>query len=254
MTYDGVLVGDLIKRDTDLDGVPDWEESLYGTDINKKDSNDDGIPDNAEIANKKTIEGTDEENLTETEKFSREFMATAVALSQTGGVDQDTADKLSDSLIAKMQDSVVRKIYLISDIKITEENSLKTFSTYNNELSSIFTKYQMKTSVLEILQEFIGDGENENAEALKKLDPVIKQTDTIIKVLVSTTTPQSLSQLHLELVNALERLLENLTDISLFDVDPIMSIGAISKYEENTTSLENAVLKLGAELKKKLGN
>lgn len=254
LSYEGVLVWDLVKKDTDLDGIPDWEERLYGTDINKKDTNDDGVPDSQEIEQRRILEDGDDKNLTETEKFSREFFATAAALSQTGAMDDEAVEKLNTSLLEKIQSPEVRKTYLLSDLKTTEDTSLKTFTTYNSALISIFIKYQAKESVAEILEEFIGDGESENVAALARLDPIIKQTNTIISGMLAVKTPQALAQEHLDIVNALEKLSENLSDIKLYDTDPILSMGGISAYEENSASLESAIIKLGDELNKKLKN
>jgi flagellar basal body-associated protein FliL len=35
LTYDNEIVGNLVNRDTDGDGIPDWEEGLWGTDPTK---------------------------------------------------------------------------------------------------------------------------------------------------------------------------------------------------------------------------
>ena len=51
----GLTVGNvdenLIKKDTDKDGVPDWEEKLRGLDPNNPDTNNNGISDLEEIYN-----------------------------------------------------------------------------------------------------------------------------------------------------------------------------------------------------------
>ena len=39
-----------LKKDTDGDGVMDWEERLYKTDINLKDTDGDGLEDGVEVA------------------------------------------------------------------------------------------------------------------------------------------------------------------------------------------------------------
>ncbi|KKR84482.1 MAG: LamG domain protein jellyroll fold domain protein [Candidatus Nomurabacteria bacterium GW2011_GWA2_40_97] len=49
LSYGDAILEDLVNKDTDLDGVYDWEESLWGTDPTKKDTDDDGVLDNLEI-------------------------------------------------------------------------------------------------------------------------------------------------------------------------------------------------------------
>ncbi len=43
LAYKNQILGDLINRDSDGDQVPDWEESLWGTDPNKKDTDGNGV-------------------------------------------------------------------------------------------------------------------------------------------------------------------------------------------------------------------
>lgn len=59
------------KIDSDLDGLEDWEEILYGTDINNKDTDSDGTDDNKEIE-----EGRDPKikNTAEPEQKPNDFM------------------------------------------------------------------------------------------------------------------------------------------------------------------------------------
>ena len=38
LTYNNATIGDLVNRDTDGDGMPDWEENLWGTDPTKKET------------------------------------------------------------------------------------------------------------------------------------------------------------------------------------------------------------------------
>ncbi len=116
LVYNNETVGDLISTDTDGDGVLDWEESLWGTDPTKKDTSGNGLGDAAEIEKMKQATGKStlglaqsEENLTETDKFSRELFTTIVALNQTGGLDQNTVDKLSSSLIQQIQNPAIKK-------------------------------------------------------------------------------------------------------------------------------------------------
>ena len=124
LAYGELTVGDLINRDTDGDGALDWEEGLYGTDLNKKDTNDDGILDSAEIAKLKSetmlsSENTnaEPENLTQTDKFARELFSTIATLNQAGQIDQATIDKLSSSLTEQIQ-NLLNILFLISFLSL----------------------------------------------------------------------------------------------------------------------------------------
>lgn len=256
-----IILQDLINRDTDGDGVLDWEESLWGTDPTKKDTDDDGILDGVEIARLKSesvaskeSNSTEEENLTKTDEFSRELFSTIATLNQAGEIDQATIDKLGSSLAEQIQNATPRKVFMSSDIKIINSNTNTDFLNYNSSLNQIYARYPMKTGAVAILQEFVNGDESTSSDTLSKLSPIIEQTGKIINELLKTSVPSELTQLHLDFINGLERVMENLSDLQLFDNDPIVAMGAISKYEENVATLDSAIEKLVNIIGKKLNN
>lgn len=270
LTYNKEIIGNLVNRDIDKDGVLDWEEGLWGTDPTKKDTNDDGVPDNVEIEKlKQQTEQNQQggplldllensENLTETDKFSRELFATVATLNQTGQMDQATIDKLSDSLAEHIQNTPPKKVFVISDIKIIKDDPSSTsgqaIKNYNDTIDNIYQKYPIKKGVIAILQEFSADENDVDISILSELDPVIEQMTQILDAIVKTNVPQTLSALHLDLTNGFQRLLENISDIKLYDTDAIVALSAISQYEKNAATLETTLNDLGSAIEQKLNN
>lgn len=86
LVYQSTTIGELVNKDTDGDGIPDWEEKLWGTDPTKKETTP-GIPDGLAIQKLKAAQGINEttssgpENLTHTDEFSRELFSTIAAAS-----------------------------------------------------------------------------------------------------------------------------------------------------------------------------
>ncbi|OGI63209.1 hypothetical protein A2818_00175 [Candidatus Nomurabacteria bacterium RIFCSPHIGHO2_01_FULL_40_12] len=262
LTYKNEVLENLVNKDTDLDGVLDWEESLWGTDPTKKETTP-GIPDGNAIAKlkPKTEQGKssklppgDTENLTETDKFSREFFATIATLNQNGAMDQETIEKLSSSLAEHIQNSPPRKVFVLADMKIKNDNSLQAIKNYDNTLNNIYKKYPVKENVMNVLQRFIVDQDNVDSSALLELDPIIEQTKKIIDAMVKMEVPQSFASLHLEFVNGLQNSTENLTDIKLYDSDVIVALSGISKYEKNIETLAIANNNLANTIRQKLNN
>lgn len=264
LSYGNAIVGDLVNRDTDGDGLLDWEESLWDTDPNNKDTNGDGVSDSVEIAKIKGENGASEsfklslgegeENLTETDKFSREFFATVATLNQSGEIDQATVEKLSSSLAERIQNSAPRKIFTLSDIKVIQDDSVQTVKNYDNALSNIQEKYPAKGNVMEVLQKFIIDENNVDVTVLVELDPIIEQVNKIIIELAKMSVPQSLVILHLNFLNALQGSSENVSDIKLYDTDVIVALSGISQYENNVAVLEKATRDLADAISQKLSN
>ncbi|MEK7104427.1 MAG: hypothetical protein AAB868_00115, partial [Patescibacteria group bacterium] len=138
---------DLIQRDTDGDGVPDWEEALWGTDKNKKITFND-TPDATYIANKKKelkIEGSvlaDATKLTETEKFAREFFTSYSAMKSSGQIDQNTINDFSSALGQNIVNPTLVDRYTETDVKINNVDNPASKQKYYFEVKTLFKKYQ----------------------------------------------------------------------------------------------------------------
>ena len=161
-------------------------------------------------------------------------------------------EKISTSLADQLQNSAPRKVFLLSDIKTTKDESAQAIDRYGTDLVRIQAKYPMKNTVLDVLQKFIIDENNVDVTALKELDLIILQTNKMINDMTKMSVPQFLASLHLDYINALERLAENISDIKLYDTDVMLSLGAITQYEENSILLESASTNILNAIIKKL--
>ena len=247
----------------DGDGVLDWEETLWGLDPTKAETTP-GTPDMT-VVNKLRVESGNEnstsrtgtapeENLTETDKFARELFSTVTALEQSGSLDQATAEKMVASLAENIQNSPQRKVYASVELKITTDNSVAAVEKYNNLLDYVYTKYPIQGNVGDVLQKFLANDNNVDVAALAELEPFISQNKKIIDALVQTSVPQFLAPLHLNVINALEGAVENLSDIKLYESDPMVAMGGISKYQDNATKLESNLNNLANAIINKLNN
>ncbi|MGH7249713.1 MAG: hypothetical protein ACREGC_01950, partial [Minisyncoccia bacterium] len=190
LTYSNATVQDLVTKDTDGDGVPDWEETLYGLDPNNKETTP-GIPDSTAMAKMQSSDkygsasttnndGEVAGVTTKTDQFSQQLFATVTALNQNGSIDPNTVDQISGSLANQIQNSTPRKVYLISDIKVLNDNSAKAAQTYFDSLDALHKKYPASGNVVDILQRATADQNNINTNALSELDPIIAQLSKII--------------------------------------------------------------------------
>ena len=264
LTYDTVAIGDLLNKDTDKDGILDWEEPLWGLDPTKTETTP-GVPDSSVIKKLRAEQGTNTgetsgdyaENLTETDKFSRELFSTIASLNQSGAMDQATAEKIGNDLMEKMKNSASGKVFTLLDIKTTSDNSVTSIKKYVSSVdalnSNLEKKYPLQGNVIDILEKFIIDENNVDVNVLKELDPNIKQAQEGISGMLKISVPSELAQVHLDVINATERAMENLSDLQLFDTDPVLSMRGISKYEENnnlyTLSFEAYINTINKKLK-----
>src|SRR3990172_5996419 len=122
-----ITLNNLVQKDSDGDGLFDWEEALWGTNPNNKYTNE-GITDSEFIAQKKKelaasedgqTETQGEENLNETEKFSREFLATVTALKQTGNLNEGAISNIANVVGEKVGNSNLPNNYRVTDLNKT---------------------------------------------------------------------------------------------------------------------------------------
>lgn len=267
LAYDAnITVGDLVNKDTDGDGVPDWEEPLYGLDPTKKETTP-GIPDSTALNKMKVDQSTNEQglsslngatgtqNLTQTDKFSQELFSTVASLSQNGTLDQAAVEQITSSLADHVKNTPPRKIYAMTDIKVISDNSAKAVKTYFDTLNYItHKKYPTNKNIIDIMQRFMIDANNVDTSVLTELNPVIAQMQNILNGTVGISVPSDLSQIHLDYINTLEKLLENLNDITLYDSDVIVALGGISQYQTNITLYQSATQNLSNAINQKLKN
>ena len=64
--------------------------------------------------------------------------------------------------------------------------------------------------------------------------------------------PQYLEFIHLSILNDFEKIVENLNDIKLYDTDPIVALGGMTKYSQNSTTLLADINMLASVVNQKL--
>jgi hypothetical protein len=260
LSYDEGLLVNFINKDADQDGMLDWEESLWGTDPNNKDTDGDGVLDDAEIAEIKkerginTVGDEDPNNLTQTEKFSRELFATVATLSQAGEIDQATADKLSSSLAEQIKNSAPERVYTSSNLSLTNDNSSTAVSEYNQELGDLYEKFEIEKGAVQILQEAMSEDGTIDAQGLEELDPLIEKVEGIVLGMLQVKVPSQLASTHLKLTNATQRCLEDFKNMKFYETDPIVALGGISSYQKNSILIDEATNELHKAIWQKIKN
>lgn len=261
MVYTTEPFGALVNKDTDEDGILDWEESLWGTDPTRQDSDDDGISDSAEITKLKSESGTGEESLaadslklTETEKFADQLFATTAALNEGGVVDENTLNSIGTSLAENIQKTTQRKVYTVKNIQISKDESVPAIRAYGLEIQSVQAKHPLDTDVAAIAATAIRSDGEIDATVFKKFDPTISQINGIVKDMLAIKPPYSVSTLHVMVINRFQKLSENLEDIKLAEADPIIALKAIEQYENNSATLFQYITILSSYLSERLNN
>lgn len=238
--------------DSDSDGVYDWEEGLWGTDSKKADTNDDGISDFDEISAKRrqiqAESGNDgsadlenDEELSQTEIFARQFIATASLVDQAGGLTPEALSGFSSSLKQSIESSTIKDPFTLLDIKLGSVSD----DEYKKSLETVFADY-LKSGLmdLEVIYRFSQNVPGADAEISELVDVY---SDLSSKIL-ATTAPHNLAGAHLGMANNSSKIAIALLNISKLSSDPLMSMLGLKQYQEYSAGLEKNINSLARDL------
>jgi len=242
---DTLIVKDLVLQDSNVNGIPDWEESLWGL-----DPYENGPENKAFILAKReslakdtsvpvlTDEGI---NSKENEALSKEFFAVIMSLQQTGNLNEDTMNAVSKAVGQKIVAEPIADIYTKEMLTIKDDEdfgNLDYFSKYIN-LNVEYAKKNMGDELF-----FIETAINNNDKTALKLVVNIANTyRDYSKDLMNIAVPSDLASTHLSLANNYEKVAQSIYSLTkLFD-EPIEGMKGIVNYNKYSEAL---VLDIGS--------
>lgn len=243
------------QLDTDEDNLPDWQETLYGTDPKKADTDDDGTNDEDEMkANRDPIKANtaskdqepndkidpkiieqvkkseeDYEKLNDTEKFARNFMSQYLASQPADRqMTEEEKESLVNNMLSKIEIGVLSNNFSISDIKVSKIlDKPDVIIGYLTNLTKVIERLT-KNYVSSI--ELINKLDLNNLEDIKKLESNKKEFVSIANYLINTETPDISARESLDLSNCIYNLVELINQIMLVNSDPLKSVGGLQGY------------------------
>ena len=218
-------------KDTDGDGLKDWEEFIAGTDFENRDTDGDGMSDYAEsiratrdpldpndpepIVASSTDTATvtpfylDDPSLTETEVFARDIFATFVQLQQADAFDTNVQDTLIESV---GKDVLVRdkrkKAYSREALRILTDptrNQIKQFGIRYYESATVLDRVTKNPLVV-----FADLSETSNPIYAEELAEYVQAYSRYQETLAELAVPIEIVPVYLELLNNIEYYIETL--------------------------------------------
>lgn len=250
---------ELTKKDGDSDGLLDWEERLYETDIDNPDSDGDGILDGLEVKTgtnptdpfnkefrkseiKKVINGENEynyrndTNLTQTDKFSRDLFVKIAELKGSNLINNVSAQNriIEEVLEKNIKDFVpleIKNSYTKKDLKTSNSLSVGVFQeVFSNTYKS--QKWDLVEDDIYLLAQFAESGDTKIFEKLSNNFSVYeKYKEDLLKISV----PEEIYSFYLQYINSLHEYSYILKMIIDSREDPI---GLVNHVQSLRNSLE----------------
>lgn len=267
------LLQAIATKDSDGDGLPNWEEALYGTDSNFTDTFNLGMTDGEAvarglivpkaIADIKVATSTKATNSdvnyaadgltpptenTLTDAFAKNFLTLYLAAKQAnGGADLSDTDtqNIENQALASLSTSVTAApdFKSVHDLKVSGSgvDALKAFAV---DVEAIFKKNASNatTSELIYLQYVVT---NNDATALTHLTSIAKAYRDSAAGLAALPVPTELVADDLALVNAMMRMSGVINDFARVNTDPLATMLALEQYVPAVQSLGEAFTNIG---------
>ena len=231
-------VGDIVTKDTNGNGVPDWEEKLWGLDPNVLYTN--GVSNKQLIEEKKRALGiTDTESNepeNDTDKLAREIYALTLALGQSEEVDQQTLTRIAAKISESVDTKEPRAQYSVKDLK-TVPTTTASLNAYYTAMTRLAETYADKTSEMEILIAALDKGDTSRLPELSEDAQLYSQ---YAKDMKNIPVPIVLQLQHLKLFNAVAGISTTLPSLTEFDDNAIASLVGIALFRQYSMHLDAA--------------
>jgi hypothetical protein len=267
------LLKAIASKDSDNDGLPDWEESLYGTDPHNPDSNNLGMTDGEAVAKGLIVPkaitnmsiGTSTPNAisgvdyatggltpptegTLTDAFAKSFFTLYVAAKEQNGGNDLTSDQVS-TLAEQTMTQFMQNVAPSSDFKSaadikvsgTGPDALRAFAVAADAVSQKNTSDATKNEIL-YLQDVV---ENNDTTAVAHLTAIAKVYRGSAAGLAALSVPQELATEMLALTNAMMRVSGVIDDFSRVNTDPLTAMLALQQYLQASQALGDAFTDIG---------
>lgn len=226
---DSSSVADLINKDSDKDGLKDWEEALYGTDPEKQDSNDNGITDSIEVRKQNDSKVPTKENINTTDQFGQQFFVAVSALKNTGQLSAQSIKNATETIYSNVKQEKISPSYTMNDISVLKNASDAEILAYGKTLGAVIQKYS-KYNLGQELPLISTALETGDKTLPKKLIPYIDAYTNITKETLKIPVPDKIATIHLDLINSYKGTADSLKIAGKIFEDPLFSMQGINQY------------------------
>ena len=244
-------------RDTDHDGLPDWQEALYGLDPNNAHSFSPTVTDGQAVAqglvkpkfvsetasssttiDPSTLEGPTAAPGSLTEQFSQSLFSQYLNQVATNGAN------LSDDAVAPFAQGVLQTFaqthsrhdaYAIGQVQLggTGPTAMKSYAASVEKALAANTTSETKSEL-----DYFSDAiEKNDPTALAKIATIGKDYTSLAPMLMQIQVPTEAQNAHLEIANAANRLGGDITDLSTMNTDPLRAYLGLAQYQNDATTL-----------------
>ncbi len=238
----------IVQTDSNNNGIPDWEERLWG--LNPKSNgkaNKAFILAKRKALNSGTNFTNEDETLTKNETLSREFFAVIMSLKQTGKLNSESMKAIADSISQKIEAKPIPDIY--TNASLTETiPSLKANGVYFSGFATLVEKYKNDDigSELSLIVQGLA---YKNKQIISLIKPIATSYKNFGQDLVKIPVPTNIAPIDLSIANDYEKIGQTIDGLAQLQNDPLIGMQSLINYKKYTDDLFSNIDKLSNALK-----
>ncbi len=263
------LLQAIATKDSDGDGLPDWEEALYGANPRMTDTFNLGMTDGEAVARGLIVPkaiadisvttslpaSLDSEGLpppaaegTLTDAFARNLFALYLSSKQTNGGANLSEGEMA-AITKEALNSLSSIITVAPDFKSAKDLKISgsgpdAFKTFAAQAEAVLMKNTSNATTSEInyLKSAL---ENDDATALPHIVSIAKAYRDSAAGLAMIPVPKELAADHLLLINTVMRMGQIASDFARVNDDPLATMLALQQYPQTIIALSAAFVHIG---------
>lgn len=270
---ESALLKVIATKDTDGDGLSDWEEVLYGTDPRVVDTSNLGMTDGEAVARGLIVplsiadipttaaspSSLDSDGLppapkegTLTAAFAKTFFTLFVKAKQASG-GADLSESQMDDVANQALSSLGTALDIAPDFKSAKDlvvsgSDVDTLKEFAVLAEAVLLKNGTNATKSEIL--YLKDVvEKGDVTALPQISSISKMYKDSAVGLAVLPVPKDLAESYLVLVNAMMRIHGITADFARVNDDPLVTILALKQYPQAVLDLANSFIRIGTVYK-----
>ena len=246
------LLREYAAKDSDTDGLPDWQEALYGTDPLNPESFQTGIKDGeavaqgliepkvavrpaGEVTDLDSIPGTKAAPSSLTDRFAQTLLTQYLS---NRGATVPTSEEIVTFVEAGIEnlasESASPNAFTLAEIAVAADGTA-ALSEYAAAAERAFALNTVTADTNELAY-FSAALKGDDA-ALAKIASIGNAYEEIANALMRIPVPGEARQAHLSIANALMHLSETSADMASMNTDPLRALMGIGLYDKYATEL-----------------
>jgi hypothetical protein len=236
-----LVVKSLTEQDANNNTIPDWEEKLWGLDPTKNgpENKEFILAKRATIAKDRPDLAGGDTPISENDALSRDFFSIIMSLQQSGTLDQNSIQAVSEAIGKKVEATPIDDIYTRNMVKVVESNP-DSISNYYEAFINLVIKYGDKNIGDELI--FINQGlVNKDPNAIKQINSISKAYRDFGAEFIKIPVPNTLVNPHISLANNYEKVGQSIVGMTNLLGDPLSGIKSFINYKKYSDALETDI-------------